>query len=196
MSAIKAVNKLFLFRIENEAGNAWKVAYQTDTSTSESRAYDSNETKDGVIKAAGAYEASHSLTSYLQDGDSYVGKLKDLVRKADKRLEVWSIDRTALLQEEADPEEQTEQGGNDGNGDEELTIPGEYSIDVVTNVSESAGSDGNVEITIDTEVEKGIVSGNVEVSQELRNLLVRIADEFKFAQPIEGEDETPPDPGE
>lgn len=169
MSTIKAVNKLFLFRIEGEAGNAWKVAYQTDASTSESRAYDSNETKDGTVKAAGAYEASHSLTSYLKSGDTYIAKLKGLVRNANSRLEVWGIDRTELVDGATEPTE----------------LAGEYSIDVVTSVSESAGADGSVEVSIDTEVEKGIISGKVDVTAELKELLVSIADEFEFEQPIE-----------
>ena len=156
MSTIKAVNKLFLFRIEGEAGDAWKVAYQTDASTSESRAYDSNETKDGTVKAAGAYEASHSLTSYLKAEDTYISKLKGLVRNADSRLEVWGIDRTDINSEEP-----------------AAVLPGEYSVDVVTSVSESAGADGNVEVSIDTEVENGIISGEVEVSAALKALLDR-----------------------
>ena len=172
MSTIKAVNKLFLFRIEGEAGNAWKVAYQTDASTSESRAYDSNETKDGPVKAAGAYDASHSLTSYLKAEDTYIAKLKGLVRNANSRLEVWGIDRTALVE--------LPEGGS-----EPTEIPGEYSVDVVTSVNESAGADGNVEVSIDTEVEKGIISGKVDVTAELKELLVSIAEEFEFEQPIE-----------
>lgn len=173
MSTVKAVNKLFLFRIEGEEGNAWKVAYQTDASTSESRAYDSNETKDGTVKAAGAYEASHSLTSYLKSGDTYIAKLKDLVRNANSRLEVWGIDRTALVE--------LPEGGS-----EPTEIPGEYSVDVVTSVNESAGADGNVEISIESEVEKGIVSGDVTVNAALKALLTRLADEFEFEQPVSG----------
>ena len=173
MSTVKAVNKLFLFRIEGEAGDAWKVAYQTDASTSESRAYDSNETKDGTVKAAGAYEASHSLTSYLKSGDTYIAKLKGLVRNANSRLEVWGIDRTALVE--------LPEGGS-----EPTEIPGEYSVDVVTSVDESAGADGNVEISIDSEVEKGIVSGDVAVNAALKALLTRLADEFEFEQPVSG----------
>lgn len=168
MSTVKAVDKLFLFRVEGETGNAWKVALQTDASTSESRSYDSAETKDGTVKAAGAYEASHSLTSYLKAGDTYITKLKGLVRSAESRLEVWGIDRTDI--------------GIDG---ESITLPGEYSLDVVTSISESAGADGNVEITIETEVEKGIISGEVAVDETLKELLTRISDEFEFEQPVE-----------
>lgn len=168
MSTIKAVDKLFLFRVEGETGNAWKVAYQTDASTSESRSYDSAETKDGTVKAAGAYEASHSLTSYLKAGDTYITKLKGLVRNADSRLEVWGIDRTDISIESS------------------TTLPGEYSIDVVTSISESAGADGNVEVSIETEVEKGIISGEVTVDAPLKELLTRISDEFEFEQPTTG----------
>lgn len=166
MATIKASNKLFLFRILDEAGDAWKVAYQIDASTEESRTYDSAETKDGAVKAAGGYEASHELTTFLAADDAYIGKLKKLVREAEGKLEVWSIDRTKLM------------------GDSPAaSIAGDYSIDVVTSVGESAGADGNVEISISTEVEEGIITGTITVNTALTDLLKRISDELDFEQP-------------
>lgn len=172
MGTIKAINKLFLFRIKDETGNAWKVAYQSDVSTDESRAYDSVETKDGTVKAAGAYEASHSLTTYMAEDDTYIGELKELVRTGDGKLEVWNIDRSGLY----DDPEATE-------------LAGEYSVDVVSSISESAGSDGNVEISIDTEVEQGIISGKITVTAALTAMLKRVSDELEFVQPVEAVDE-------
>lgn len=166
---IKAADRLFLFRIEDAAGDAWKIAYQTDTSTSESRTYDSNETKDGPIKVAGAYEASHSLTSFISASDTYITSLKELVREGEGRLEVWEIDRGAL-DSDTSP----------------ATISGDYSVDVVTNISTSAGAEGYVEVTIDTEVEQGILTGSINVDDTLKALLVRLSDEFTFEQPIDG----------
>lgn len=166
MDLVKAIDKVFLFRILGEEGDAWKIAFQTDAETDESRDYDSEPTKDGVVKSAGAYEASHSLSSFLAQGDEYINQIKELVRHANGKLEVWEIDRSNL---------------------DEETIPGEYSVDVVTSVSSSAGPEGNVEISIETEVEGAIVSGDVNVDERLRAILRQINAEREFVQPMTAE---------
>lgn len=161
---VEAVDKIVLFRIEGEEGNAWKVAYQTEVTTEESREYDSEATKDGTVKSAGAYEGTHSFTAFLSKKDEYIKKIKALVRDASpKKLEVWVIDRSDLGEE---------------------ALPGEYSTDVVTSVSESAGADGKVEVSVDSEVEGTIVPGEVTISPELTALLKQIAEEQEFVQPI------------
>ena len=88
------------------------------------------------------------------------------MRKANpERLEVWEIDRSDVA--------------------EETTIPGEYSTDVVTSVSTSAGSEGEVEVSFDTEVEGTIISGEVNVTPELLAILQLISEEQVFVQPME-----------
>ena len=162
---VEAVDKIVLFRIEGEEGNAWKVAYQTDITTDESRDYDSEATKDGTVKSAGAYEGSHSFTSFLAKKDEYIKKIKALVRDSNpKRLEVWVIDRSDL--------------------DGAETLPGEYSTDVVTSVSDTAGADGKVEISVESEVEGTIIDGDVTVTPELTAMLKQIAEEQEFVQPV------------
>lgn len=162
---VEAVDKIVLFRIEGEEGNAWKVAYQTEITTEESREYDSEATKDGTVKSAGAYEGTHSFTAFLSKKDEYIKKIKALVRDASpKKLEVWVIDRSDL--------------------DGALNLPGEYSTDVVTSVSESAGADGKVEVSVDSEVEGTIIAGDVTVTPELTAMLKQIAEEQEFVQPI------------
>lgn len=166
MSTVSAINNIFLFRIEGESGNAWKLAYQTDGSTDESREFTTEPTKDGNVKSAGAYEGTHSLTSYLAQGDEYVRELQQLVRDDDpKRLELWEINRTAI--------------------EEGSTIPGDYSTDFVNNVGKSAGSDGNVEVTIETEVDGKVIAGEVEVTPELLAILQTISEDQEFVQPME-----------
>src|SRR5699024_10908224 len=153
---VEAVDKIVLFRIEVEEGNAWKVAYQTEVTTDEPSEYDSAATKDDTVKSAGAYEGRHSFTAFLSKKDQYIKKIKALVRDASpKKLEVWVIDRSDLGEE---------------------ALPGEYSTDVVTSVSESAGADGKVEVSIDSEVEGTIVPGEVTISPELTALLKQIAE--------------------
>lgn len=162
---VSAVNKIALFKVEGEEGNAWKVAYQTEAETEESREYDSEPSKDGTIKSKGAYEGSHSFSAFLAKSDEYIKKLKQLVRDDDaKRLKVWLIDRSDL--------------------DGQETLPGEFSLDVLTSISESAGAEGMVEISFDTEVEGTIISGEVTVTPELTALLKQIAEEREFEQPI------------
>ena len=166
METVKASDIIMLFRIQGEAGNAWKVGLQTDSSTDESRTYESTPTKDLTIKSPGAYEGSHSVTALLPKGDEYIARIKNLVRKANpERLEVWEIDRSNIA--------------------EETTIPGDYSTDVVTSFSKSAGADGNVEVSIETEVEGTIISGDVTVTPELLGILQKISEEQAFVQPIE-----------
>lgn len=167
MDQVKATDKLFLFRVLGEEGNAWKLAFQTDNSTSESRSYDTTETKDGAVKAVGAYDGSHSLSSLLPVGDTNIATIKAMVRTGEGKLEVWDIDRTGIT--------------DDGTPQ----ISGDYSVDVVTSISESSGSDGGVEISIDTEIEKGPISGSVTVTDSLKAMLLNLADEFDFVQPTD-----------
>ena len=166
METVKAADIIMLFRIEGEEGNAWKVGLQTDSSTDESRTYETTETKDGALKSAGAYEGSHSVSALLPKGDEYIAKIKNLVRKPNpEKLEVWEIDRSDIA--------------------EETAIPGDYSKDVVTSVSTSAGSEGEVEVSFDTEVEGTIISGEVNVTPELLAILQLISEEQVFVQPME-----------
>ena len=166
MDLVQATDIIFLLRIKGEAGDAWKVAFQTDSSTDESRTYETTATKDGTAKTAGAYEGTHSLSALLGRDDELIPKIKDQVRKANPEgIEVWEINRA-----------------NIGEG---TTIPGEYSEDVVTSYGMSASAEGNVELTIETEVARGIISGEVEVTASLLAMLQRISDELAFEQPTE-----------
>lgn len=166
METVKASDIIMLFRIQGEEGNAWKVGLQTDSSTDESRTYETTETKDGARKSAGAYEGSHSVTALLPKGDEYIPRIKNLVRKPNpEKLEVWEVNRTDIA--------------------DATTIPGDYSIDVVTSVSTSAGSEGEVEVSFETEVEGTIVSGEVNVTSELLAILQLISEDQEFVQPME-----------
>ena len=164
MDLVKAIDLIYLLRIKGEDIDAWKVNFQTDGSTDESRAYESVPTKDGVKKSVGEYEGTHSLTALLGKNDDLITKIKDQVRKPNPEgIEVWEVDRSDI-------------------GDSE-TIPGEYSYDVVTSFSTSAGADGNVELSIETEIEKGPVRGEVPVTPELLEKLQDLSTELEFEQP-------------
>ena len=168
METVKATDIIMLFRIKGETGDAWKVGLQTDSSTDESRTYETTQTKDGARKSAGAYEGTHSVTALLPKGDEYIARIKDLVRKPNpEKLEVWEIDRSDIA--------------------EETTIPGDYSTDVVTSVSTSAGSEGEVEVSFETEVEGTIISGEVNVTSDLLAILQLSSEEQEFVQPMSDE---------
>lgn len=164
METTKAVDNIYLFRIKGTAGDAWKLAFQTEGSTEESREYSTDPTKDGNVKSAGAYEGSHSLTSFMAKDDQHVRDLQALVRKDNPgKLEVWELDRSDI--------------------DSATTIEGDYSVDVVTSVSKSSGAEGNVELSFETEVDGKVKAGTVDVTPELLTILQTLADEQTFEQP-------------
>lgn len=170
MDLVNATDIIYLFRILGESGDAWKLAFQTDGSSDESRSYETTETKDGAKKTPGAYEGTHSLSSLLAKGDTLIPKIKKLVRSHNPdKLEVWEINRSDI--------------------GEEVTLPGEYSVDVVTSYGQSSGSDGNVELSIETEVEGTIVSGEVNVTEDLLAILQQVSDDQEFIQPTESSEE-------
>ena len=167
MDLVQAMDRLYLFRILGEDGSAWKIAFQTESETEESREFETEATKDGNVKSVGAYEASHSLTSFMAKDDEYITKLKRVLRSSNPdKIEVWEIDRSGL-------------------DDETTTIKGEYSVDVLTSISTSAGAEGNVEVSIETEVEGAIIDGDVDVTPQLLEILRQITEEREFVQPME-----------
>lgn len=171
MDLVQAIDLIYLFRVEGDNDSAWKLGYQTEGSTEETREYESEPTKDGTRKSPGAYEGTHSVSSFMESDDKYVKKLKELVRaKNPERLEVWEIDRTDI--------------------DDKDTIPGDYSKDYVTSVNRESDSEGDVELEIETEVDGTIVSGEVEVTDELKEILQQISEEQEFVQPIVVEEST------
>lgn len=161
--SISGANIIYLMRVRGDSGSAWKLAYQTDRDTSESREYDSTPTVDGSVKSGGTYEGSHSIGSLLAKGDTDIPKIKSLVREGGE-LELWKIDRTDL--------------NGEGN------LPGEYSINIVTELSSSAGPEESVELSLELEVSEGtILDGEVIVTPGLRAMLQTLSDEVEFVQP-------------
>lgn len=159
-----------LVRIEGDDASATKLAYLTDTSTSESRSYDTTATKDGSVKTAGAYEGTHSLTAHMATGEGgdYARRIREECVRASqpKRLEVWVVDRTGI-------------------DEETLTIGGDYSLDYVTTFNTSAGSEGSVELSIETEIDNTPKYGQVTVTPELLELFKTIVEEQEFVQPTQ-----------
>jgi len=166
MATLSGVEKILLFRIEGEAGNAWKVPYQSEHELSESRDYEVTETKDGSTSSAGAYEGTFSLTALAEQGGQTITELKEIIRERNPRkVEVWELETTDV--------------------EEGPTIPGEYTLCNLTDLSSSAPVDGNVEITLDFSIVGRPISGDVDVTPELSSIIQSIDEEREFVQPME-----------
>lgn len=162
---LAGIERIMLFRLEDEPGNAWKIAFQTEHESSETRGFDSEQTKDGSVSSAGAYEATFSVSSYMTKGDEYIKKLKQNLRSNNpKKVLVWDL-------ETADADE-------DG-----LTVPGELGYCNLTDITTTAGAEGNVEVSMDFSVDGTLIAGEVDVTPELLDIIRRIDEEREFVQP-------------
>ena len=166
MATLSGIEKILLFRIEGEAGNAWKVPYQSEHELSESRDYEVTETKDGSTSSAGAYEGTFSLTALAEQGGETIAELKEIIRERNPRkVEVWEIETTDV--ETAD------------------VIPGEYTLCNLTDLTSSAPVDGNVEISLDFSIVGRPIAGEVNVTPELQAIVQSIDEDREFVQPME-----------
>lgn len=162
MDTISGQDKILLFRILGEEGNAWKLAFQTEHTSSESRSFTAEQTKDGAISSVGAYEASYSVSSYLKKGDNYIQELKQAIREV-KQIELWDI--------------------NTIDADVETVLEGDYSVCNLTSIDFSNGSEGSVEASLELQVQGVPITGEVSVTPELINIIRRIEEERAFVQP-------------
>ena len=169
---IQGVNLIYLMRLENETGNAWSIGYDTDSSTSESRSYDTEATKFGSVMSVGAYEGAHSLSALYanrQSAEDKVTTLRDKCIRAKNpaRIVVWEIN------------------ASDINETDTTTLTGHMSIDRVNSVDVTGGAEGSATVDIETQIDEGPVSGQVNVTDALKNMLVQVANELEFMQPTD-----------
>lgn len=171
MAILSGIDRLLLFRIDGDTSqNAWKVPYQTEHDFSESRDFEVTETKDGSVSSAGAYEGTISLTALAKQGGETIQQLKEVLRERNPRkVKVWEI-------EVVDVDEET------------TTIPGEYMLCNLTDLSSTAPTDGNVEITLDFTVEGRPQVGDVNVTPQLLAIIQQASDEQDFVQPMVAEE--------
>lgn len=167
---IQGSNLIYLFRFEGDSNDAWKIAYQTDGSTSESRSYDSEATKDGNVLSVGAYEGTHSISALYANKAKAEDKVLDLrnrgIRKQNpERIEVWEINVSDI------------------NEDSATGLQGHYSIDRINSVDISGSAEGSATVDIETQIEEGPVSGDVTKTETLKSMIAQIASELNFVQP-------------
>lgn len=163
MDIVKGSDKILLFRIEGEEGDAWKMTFQTEHERSESQDYESTETKDGSTMSPGAYEATYSLTALYEQGSTKIADVKDALRNS-KKLEIWEVETYDIETE---------------------SVGGEYSEAYLTSVSESAPAEGNIELSMEATVQGKPISGDVDVTSALKALIARADAERAFVQPTE-----------
>lgn len=168
--ALDGVKQIVLFRILGDEGNAWKVAFQTEDESEESRDYDAEQTKDGSVSSPGGYEATKAVTAFLQKDSEELPRLQGAIRNPDQ-MELWNLDTT------------------DAEAEDTSTIPGEYSICNMTSLSISNPTDGKVEVSMDFDVDGKPVNGRAEVTPELLSMIQSLEDEIEFVQPTQSEDE-------
>lgn len=157
-------HKILLFRIEGEAGNAWRLPYQTEHSFSESRDFESTSTKDGSILSPGEYEGTVSITALQKVGDDQLKNLKSQVRSDNPdRIELWEIDVTDL----------------DGE-----TVPSTRAKAYINSIEGSNPSDGNIEYSIELQIDLKPIEMDVDVSPALLELVELTEGEIAEEQPV------------
>ena len=162
--AVHGRNKILLFRIEGEAGNAWKLPKQTEHSLSESRDFESTPTKDGTELSAGEYEATASITALQAIGNDKLKDLTSIVRDDNPdRIELWEIDVTDL---------------------EGVSVPSTRFKSYITSIDSDNPSDGNVEYSIELQIDKKPIAMAVDVTPELLAIVQAAEEEIQEEQPI------------
>ena len=74
---------------------------------------------------------------------------------------------------------------NTVDADVETTLEGDYSVCNLTTLDFSNGTEGNVEVSLELQVQGKPISGEVNVTQELTDIIKRIEEEREFVQPTE-----------
>ena len=162
MEVLQGKDSILLFRIDGEATDAWKLAFQTEHNWDESRDYESTETKDGAVKTAGAYTSEISMTALYEQGSQKIKDIRHALREGEV-IHVWEVETFDL---------------------ESATIGGEYAEGNITTLGKASPSEGNVELTMDLSTTKPI-SGEVTVTPTLLEIIARADDQREFVQPTE-----------
>lgn len=160
-------HKILLFRIEGEASDAWRLPYQTEHSFSESRDFESTPTKDGTVLSPGEYEGTFSITALQKVGDDHLKGLRSQVRSDNPdRIELWEIDVTDL---------------------EGATVPSTRAKAYINSIEGSNPSDGNVEYSIELQIDGKPKDMDVDVTPALLEIVELTEREIAEEQPTTGE---------
>lgn len=150
--ALRGKNVIALMRPLSLQGTeaAGRLAFQTTHDVSSSRGSDTTQTKDGNIVSLGDEEISISLSSIMAQEDEVRVKLKAAYRSGEI-VEFWIINKT-----EAMPM------GTEGAG----KFPATYYQGYITDWSESAATDGSVEISLTASINGSGVDGYATLTED------------------------------
>lgn len=145
MEAVQGSKIIYLYRLlEEQATDAFRLAFVTEDSISYEKDADSTITKDGAIRTPSAAEIEKPVTCILSKGDTQVKKLKNAML-GDKLVELW----------EANLEEPVE-GSED-------KFYGTYFQGYITSYEKTSNAEDMVEIQMTVGVNGTGVDGEVTV---------------------------------
>jgi TP901-1 family phage major tail protein len=163
--AVHGKNKVLLFRIEGEGGNAWKLAFQQEHDFDNSRDFESDPTKDGNVLTPGEYEGTLSFSAFQKVGDDKLEVFENQTFDDNpQRLEVWEINTTDLNQP---------------------TTRGLWAMVYINSCNGSAPSDGKVEYSIDAQVDGKPKRMDIDVTVALKSIVESLEDAQVPTQPTQ-----------
>lgn len=135
MQTKKGVDQILLFRELDDKNAAWKLWFQTEHSLEGSlEGGDSTETKDGIVNTPGTVTEELPFDGLIAREDPCFSMLKKAWRER-KKIEVWVIDKGATPETTGSEPDVT------------TKYPAEYAQGTISEWSETAAADGNMELS-------------------------------------------------
>ncbi len=141
----KGIDRILLFRVLDSAGEASKLAFQTEHEVSKTRDSDSVATKDGAVRSLGDLETEISVTSILAKGDEFADEIEEAFDDGEV-IEIWDIDRSGEVS-----------GGKH---------PATYFQAYMTDFSQTPNAEDDVEMEMEFSVNGKGVKGEATLSEE------------------------------
>lgn len=170
--SVKGIDRIILFRplAEEATESATKLAFQTDHSIGITNEGTSDETKDGRINSTGTPEYDFSMNSILARGDEAVDAIKDAVISGAK-YGFWEIDRVEK-----------------GTGENAEKYKSTYYEGAFSGYSETNAVGGNVELTLDVNIDGVGQRGWATLTEEQAETVIYVfKDTTPYTEPVEGE---------
>jgi len=150
VEVVRGQDRILMFRPVSLASTeaAKKLAFQTEHEVSSSRDVDSTATKDGSVQSLGSIEQEISATSLLAKGSAELEAMEDAFENGEV-VAVWDADLSQV-------------------GTAPDTFKGKYYETYMTEFSQSANSEDNVEVSMTFAVNGMGQKGDVAVSASIQ----------------------------
>lgn len=155
---VQGIKRFLLYRIKGRAGDAVKIALQTEHEATSDRESTATATKDGTKRSSGQIEQEVSATTLLSS-DGQVNDLKE-AQEQDEIVELWDVNHIR--------NEETEK------------YPATYYQTSVTSVGETAPSDAGVEVSLTFSVEEYGKRGETALNEAQEEVL-----QYAFTEAVE-----------